>query len=64
MFSIGACLARLLVVISAYPKVPIPNVQLLCALDSYTGLIVACLLSPRPYLTHNRKNISQETTQR
>lgn len=59
ILSIGACLARLLVVISAYPEVPIPNVQLLCALDSYTGLIVACLLSLRPCLTHNRENSSQ-----
>lgn len=61
ILSIGTCLARLLVITSAYPEVPITNVQLLCALDSYAGLIVACLLSLRPYLTHNHASSYQRS---
>jgi hypothetical protein len=48
--SIGACLARFLIVVLTYPNVPITNTELLCAIDSYTGLIVACIPSLRPYV--------------
>ena len=50
IFSIGASLARFAIVLSTYPDVPVPVIELWCAVDSYTGLIVACLPSLRPYL--------------
>ena len=56
VFSIGACLVRFLIVTTTYPEVPITNIEVWCALDSYVGLLVACLPSLRPYL-----NLKQET---
>ncbi|KAE8336605.1 hypothetical protein BDV24DRAFT_110116 [Aspergillus arachidicola] len=49
VFSIGACLARFLIVLLTYPSVPTTNLELWCALDIFTGLMVACLPSLRPY---------------
>ncbi|KAB8211093.1 hypothetical protein BDV34DRAFT_236085 [Aspergillus parasiticus] len=53
IFSIGACIGRFLTVVITYPDVPTTTLELWCALDVFTGLIVACLPSLRPYLTLN-----------
>jgi hypothetical protein len=53
IFSIGACVGRFITVLITYPDVPTTTLELWCALDIYTGLIVACLPSLRPYLTLN-----------
>lgn len=47
---------RFLIVTTTYPEVPMANIEIWCALDSYVGLLVACLPSLRPYL-----NLKQET---
>ncbi len=58
IFSIGACLARFLIVLLTYPYVPTTTIELWCALDIYSGFMVACLPSLRPYL-----NLKQEPPQ-
>jgi hypothetical protein len=57
--SIGACLARFLIVVLTYPNVPVTNTEFLCAIDSYTGLIVACIPSLRPYVNLKQANSYQ-----
>lgn len=51
VLSITACLLRFLIVVSTYPNVPMTTIELWCALDSYIGLMVACLPPLRPYLS-------------
>jgi hypothetical protein len=55
VFSISACVARFVIILSTYPNVPVPVIEFWCAIDSYTGLIVACLPSLRPYLNLERE---------
>ncbi|KAE8318328.1 hypothetical protein BDV41DRAFT_591039 [Aspergillus transmontanensis] len=63
IFSIGACIGRFLTVVITYPDVPTTTLELWCALDVFTGLIVACLPSLRPYLTLNTgpSHLSKQT---
>ena len=51
VLSITACLLRFVIVVSTYPNVPMTTIELWCALDSYIGLMVACLPPLRPYLS-------------
>jgi hypothetical protein len=50
IISIAAGLARFLIVLLAYPVVPTSNIEFLGGIDSYTGTIVACIPSLRPYI--------------
>jgi hypothetical protein len=49
ILSISACLLRFLIVLVTYPNVSATTTELLCAIDSYVGIMVACFLSLRPY---------------
>lgn len=61
VFSIGASAARFVTVLCTYPDVSLPVLELWCALDSYAGLIVACLPSLRPFLNLGRETPLQTT---
>ncbi|KAH8694263.1 hypothetical protein BGW36DRAFT_384618 [Talaromyces proteolyticus] len=58
LLSITACLLRFLIVLLTYPNVSATTTELLCAIDSYVGIVVACLPSLRPYL--NLKHVTSQ----
>lgn len=49
ILSISACFLRFIYVSVTYPNVSATTTELLCAIDSYVGTVVACFLSLRPY---------------